>query len=97
MQEFNLCPKCGGVKSQPVFFGRVHPGVFSACSCPKASMIGRAETPEQKRAVIERLYAAWLKVPTLRLGQFIYGSTNECDIFGMEDEALIAELERITK
>jgi hypothetical protein len=31
----------------------------------------RAITPEQKRAVVERLLAAWLKVPSQRLGQML--------------------------
>lgn len=32
---------------------------------------GRAQTPGEKRAVVERLYAAWLAAPELRLGQLI--------------------------
>lgn len=30
-----------------------------------------AQTPEQKREIIERLYALWLQHPTLRLGELI--------------------------
>lgn len=35
MNEFDLCPKCGGVKSlkQPEHTGRVHTGTFKACVC----------------------------------------------------------------
>ncbi len=38
---------------------------------------GRAVTPEQKRAVIERVYTAWCAQPEQRLGQFI---DNACDL-----------------
>ena len=31
----------------------------------------RAHTPNEKRAVIEKLYAAWIAMPELRLGQLI--------------------------
>lgn len=55
---------------------------------------GRALTPEQKRAIIERLYTAWLKAPTLRLGQLIYASNGLHDLFFVEDETLIASVEQ---
>lgn len=58
---------------------------------------GRAYTPEQKRAIIEKLYKIWLDVPTLRLCQLIYivgGNGQDLDLFYMEDEALITELEK---
>jgi hypothetical protein len=99
MNEYNLCPKCGSVKSlkQPEQSRRVSTGVFQPCTCAPVQVPGRAYSPEQKRAVIERLYAAWLKVPTLRLGQFIHGATHGRDIFSVEDEALIAELEQWVK
>lgn len=53
-------------------------------------MKDRAVTSEQKRAVVERLYAAWLKVPEQRFGQLVFNAT-DCLIFYTEDEAL-AEL-----
>lgn len=53
----------------------------------------RAETPEQKREVIERLYAAWLTSPTERLGQFIWNRAGG-DLFFIEDTALLAILEK---
>lgn len=37
----------------------------------KCRISGRAQTSEQKRAVIERLLAAWERVPEQRLGQLI--------------------------
>ena len=49
---------------------------------------GRAATPEQKRAVIERLYAAWLATQHLRLGQMIACAVRGGDPFYVEDEAL---------
>lgn len=39
MNEYTLCPKCGGVKSlkQPEHNMRVSTSVFRACSCPSES------------------------------------------------------------
>ena len=56
-------------------------------------MKGRAETSEEKRAIVERLYAAWLLVPELRLGQLIVNATRNLtqfpgDVFYIEDETL---------
>jgi len=34
----------------------------------------RAHSPEQKRAVIERLYEAWLREPELRFGQLLFNA-----------------------
>lgn len=41
--EFNLCPKCGGVKSlkQPEHTGRVHTSIFKACICPPKTVPNR--------------------------------------------------------
>lgn len=66
---------------------------------------GRALTPEEKRAIVERLLIAWLSRPEERLGQFIIdcvalGPREKSDwtmesyahkIFDIEDRAL-AEL-----
>jgi hypothetical protein len=56
----------------------------------------RALTADQKRAVLERLLAAWLRAPELRLGQLIDNAVRAktgClpDLFDVEDEQL-AEL-----
>lgn len=53
-------------------------------------IIGRASTPPEKRAVIDRIHAAWCAVPGMRLGQLI---ANACggDSFYTEDTTL-AEL-----
>lgn len=57
----------------------------------------RAVTPEQKRAVIERLYAAWLAKPNLRLGQLIANASFRCDAsfdpFFVEDFPLVKAAE----
>lgn len=58
---------------------------------------GRAYTPGQKRAIIEKLYKIWLDAPTLRFGQLMYivgGSSRDPTFFYMEDEQLIAKLEK---
>jgi hypothetical protein len=49
-------------------------------------------TPEQKRAAVERLLAAWLRLPDERLGQLLL---NACPsgFFYAEDEALLNALE----
>lgn len=57
----------------------------------------RADTPEEKRAVIESLYVAWLCFPELRLGQLIVNAMprNVDDIlYNLEDlsfETLLSE------
>lgn len=54
-------------------------------------MKGRAQTSAQKRAVIERILAAWEQRPTERLGQFIVNAlppSHEGDPFYVEDEVL---------
>jgi len=91
--EYNLCPKCGGIKD-PVT--TAYPRAFGLCRCtstPKHDDIpGRAHTPEQKRAIIEHLYALWLHAPELRLAQLVYNATGGRDIFYLEDEALLGEI-----
>lgn len=51
---------------------------------------GRAVTDEQKRAVMERLLAAWMRMPMLRLGQLLEAATDqeETAVFFVEDDAL---------
>jgi len=61
---------------------------------------GRAVTPEQKREVIERVYAAWLAAPQQRLGQFIknaVGTLGPEFMFSVEDDAIAAACERFVK
>lgn len=62
----------------------------------------RALTPEAKRAIVERLLAAWLRCPDLRLGQMIaagvYEPTEgEADLFSIEDATLIDSVERFAR
>jgi hypothetical protein len=54
---------------------------------------GRAVTDEQKRAVVERLLAAWMRMPHLRLGQFVCACSarTNADPFFIEDETLVTQ------
>jgi hypothetical protein len=54
-------------------------------------MRGRAETPEDKREIIERILAVWLSKPQQRLGQLIEnarGWNPQVDLFMIEDQDL---------
>lgn len=55
---------------------------------------GRAVTPAEKKAILEKVYAAWAKYPLLRLGQLIDNAMHgtEPDLFTIEDEALAQKL-----
>ena len=59
-------------------------------------MKNRANTPEEKKAIMDRLYYAWLSTPDLRLGQLL-----ECakpqeldDLFYIEDYTLTEKIEQ---
>lgn len=57
---------------------------------------GRAETPKEKRAIVERVLRAWEQAPTLRLGQFIDNAlttTAGADTFNVEDDAFASRCE----
>jgi hypothetical protein len=60
-------------------------------------MIGRALTPGQKRIVMDRILAAWLRVPALRLGQFLSITLDlpngKLDLFCVEDDDLAGHAE----
>lgn len=63
-------------------------------------MKGRALTPHQKRAVLDRVLLAWERVPEQRLGQLLtntFGAPQNdgaANLFYVEDEALAEGLER---
>ena len=59
-------------------------------------MKGRADTPEKKRAIIDRLYRAWLSRPHERLGQLIENQieSSPIELFYIEDETLAAAVEK---
>ena len=67
-------------------------------------MKDRADTPEKKRVVIERLCAAWLAHPELRLGQLIENARSEdtiywrrrSDLFYVEDMILADAVEALS-
>lgn len=54
---------------------------------------GRARTPEQKRAIMERVLAAWLRLPEQRLCQLIVNACHRSDVFYVEDEPLAERVE----
>lgn len=57
----------------------------------------RAETPEKKREIVERLLRVWGRYPQLRLGQLIVarapGVVPNPDLFYVEDEGLLTRME----
>ena len=53
----------------------------------------RANTPEQKQEIINRLHALWLQYPELRLGQLILNYFR-ADFYYIEDFDLIEKLEK---
>jgi hypothetical protein len=63
----------------------------------RAHVSGRAETDEEKRAILGHIYEAWIKVPTARLGQVIVarvpGVYPNASLFYIEDERLASEIE----
>jgi hypothetical protein len=64
--------------------------------------IGRAISPNEKRAVMNRLLKVWEKVPELRLGQLIENvmssdSRKMDDIFNIEDRILADAAEEFLK
>ena len=64
-------------------------------------MTGRAITPEQKRAIIERILAAWEKKPALRLGQLLMHAVRAEDplmpLIAAEDEWLADAVEKFAE
>lgn len=59
----------------------------------------RAETPEEKKAILDRLERVWLAHPHLRLGQLLAnmgpGVRPNPDLYYAEDEDLIQFLEGV--
>lgn len=64
-------------------------------------LTGRALTAEQKRTVIERLLAAWERMPEQRLAQFILNAAQvalpNVPLFYVEDEQLAAAVEGLVE
>lgn len=63
----------------------------------------RARSPEEKRAVLDRIYAAWCACPSHRLGQLIVNTLRTggsrmidagIDVFDVEDTDLAEACER---
>lgn len=59
--------------------------------------MGRAVTPSDKRAVIERIHAAWVAMPYQRLGQLIENACRDKSIFYTEDMTLAELCEAFVK
>ncbi len=61
---------------------------------------GRAETDEEKKAILDHVFEAWKKVPTMRLGQLIVamvpGVWPNTHLFYIEDDKLVAALDEST-
>lgn len=58
---------------------------------------GRADTPEAKRAIIERILRVWCESASpLRLGQLLENAMSRVDsgLFYVEDESLAIAVER---
>lgn len=58
-------------------------------------MTNRARTPEEKKAILQRLYKVWLTYPHLRLGQLLHNIVDGTGqaLFYIEDEPLIKACE----
>jgi hypothetical protein len=54
----------------------------------------RALTNEQKEEIIVKVLEVWEQHPHLRLGQMIYIALNDKDIFYVEDEDFVTELQK---
>ena len=68
-----------------------------ACDIKPAPIKGRAETYEQKRAVMERILAAWASTEGMRLGQLLENAAGGFAIFYVEDESLATRTEAYAK
>lgn len=53
--------------------------------------------PERIDLILERLKVAWKKYPDMRLGQLLVVCTESSNIAGVEDDDLLAGIERYIK
>ena len=53
--------------------------------------------PERIDLILERLKVAWKKYPDMRLGQLLAVCTESSNIAGVEDDDLLAGIERYIK
>lgn len=60
---------------------------------------GRAETYEQKRAIMEKVLSYWAQYPNLRLGQLIQDAVDVRggSVFYVEDEKLVELLKAFSQ
>lgn len=59
--------------------------------------IGRASTHLERRAIIDRIHAAWCAMPHQRLGQLIENACRDKNIFYTEDTTLAELCEAFVK
>jgi len=64
---------------------------------PNRPLDNRANTPEQKKEIIDRLLVVWLSVPDLRLGQLIANVVGTGNLFYKEDYNLMVQVEDYLK
>ena len=50
---------------------------------------------EKKKAILDRIYAVWVRNPDMRLGQIISGGLAMGDAYYIEDKDLIKKIESI--
>jgi hypothetical protein len=53
----------------------------------------RANLSEEKRAILDRILAVWVRNPDMRLGQIISGGLAMGDAYYIEDKDLIKKIE----
>lgn len=100
------CPQCDGGREHPHHncetrhgSGRVRknaPEKQKSCGSdpcfPK-----RAARDNEKRGVMERVLAVWMRHPHLRLGQLISNANSGHDLFFTQDADLVEKVERYSE
>lgn len=76
--------------------------INSSSSNTRKAPDGRADTDVKKRAIVERIFNAWVVDPQLRLGQVLVNSLRRADVdqgdlFYVEDESLAADVESFAR
>lgn len=65
----------------------------------KLRALGRAITDNEKAQAMTRLFKAWKRMPTLRLGQLLTHvlDTDDCALYAVEDHDLVEAVERFVE
>ena len=86
----NTCPKC----NYPEIPGKAYKGVYTLgercayCGHQESKLPDRAKASWQKKECMEKILAAWMMCPDLRLGQLLVNAAGHNDIFYDEDITL---------